>query len=202
MNRRLSQGGYRSGRGRLSGRLVVLYGVGEAMGTWERKVIGPTAAVVLLAPMLGACSSDTSWTDVKLLPQMDSFTTNTLGYSGLKEEFALAPARPVDLVDASGQCAGAGSGIEPTSVTTSGVALQMTECEIIRRVGTPEQVNVGGNERGERAVVLTYVNGSRPGIYNFTGGRLVSIERGPEPVSAARPQRAAPKAKKRSSNNS
>jgi hypothetical protein len=172
------------------------------MGTWERNLIGLTAAMVLLAPAIGGCSSDMSLSNIKLLPQADAFAASELSYSGRREEFALAPAAPIDLVGADGQCASAGSGIEPPSVTSNGVALQMTECEIVRRIGAPEQLNVGGNDRGEREVLLTYVNGQRPGIYRFRSGRLVSIERGPEPVSAARPHRSAPKAKRRSSSNS
>jgi hypothetical protein len=77
-----------------------------------------------------------------------------------------------------------------------GVALQMTECDVVRRAGAPERVELGANERGERAVVLTYARGPRPGVYRFAGGRLYSIERGPEPPAPARQQKAA--AKKRS----
>ena len=42
------------------------------------------------------------------------------------------------------------------------VALDMTECDVVKRAGQPGQVNFGTNERGERAVVLTYLGGARP----------------------------------------
>jgi hypothetical protein len=67
----------------------------------------------------------------------------------------------------------------------------MTECDVVRRAGAPEQLQVGADERGERAVVITYIRGPRPGIYRFAAGRLTSIERAPEPP----PSRPAPKSR-------
>jgi hypothetical protein len=72
----------------------------------------------------------------------------------------------------------------------------MTECEVVGRAGTPQNVELGTNERGERAVTLTYANGSRPGIYRFTGGRLTAIERGQEPPPPEPPKAKKPPAKK------
>jgi hypothetical protein len=66
----------------------------------------------------------------------------------------------------------------------------MTECDVVRRAGAPEQLQIG-DERGERATVITYIHGPRPGIYRFSAGRLTSIERAPEAPGA----KAAPKAK-------
>jgi hypothetical protein len=163
------------------------------MGTWERKLKGLTAGVALLAPVLGGCSSDINWSDIKLLPKAESLNQGSLSYSGQREDFTPPPAGQDELVGPEGQCPGGAS-----ETAGGGVSLQMTECEIVRRVGAPERVDIGGNERGERAVVLTYIVGPRPGVYRFASGRLKSIERAPEPPPAARPQRAAP-AKKRSS---
>ena len=80
---------------------------------------------------------------------------------------------------------------------TSGIALQMTECEVVQRAGGPDGIEFG-SEGGERSVVLTYTRGARPGIYRFAGGRLYSIERAPEPPDAAKPQKKSPPPKKRS----
>jgi hypothetical protein len=60
----------------------------------------------------------------------------------------------------------------------------MTECEIVRAVGAPQNVQIGANERGDRAVTIEYRTGDRPGIYRFVDGRLVSIERVGEPPPA------------------
>lgn len=68
-----------------------------------------------------------------------------------------------------------------------GIALDMTECEVVRIAGVTDRVEISTNERGQRAVVLIYVTGSRPGTYRFVSGRLVSVERGPEPPAPAKP---------------
>ena len=68
-----------------------------------------------------------------------------------------------------------------------GVALEMSECDLVRAVGYTDQVEISRNERGERSVVLTYLQGERPGIYRFVSGRLKSIERAPELPAAAKP---------------
>jgi hypothetical protein len=68
-----------------------------------------------------------------------------------------------------------------------GVALEMSECDLVRAVGYTGQVEISRNERGERSVVLTYLQGERPGIYRFVSGRLKSIERAPELPAAAKP---------------
>ena len=71
-----------------------------------------------------------------------------------------------------------------------GVALGMTECELVRAAGPTDSIEIGANERGERTAVLTYPRGERAGIYRFTSGLLVSIERVAE-APPPRPQRPA-----------
>jgi hypothetical protein len=157
-----------------------------------------------LAPFVGACSSD-SVGSVNVVPKpSDIVRPDWLSFSGHKEEFSLRPPGPEDLVGPEGQCAGlspdpaAGqTGETPVQTSASGgIALQMTECDVVRRAGAPERVELGTNERGGRSAVLTYGRGPRPGVYRFADGRLFSIERGPEQAQPAR-QKAAP-AKKRS----
>ena len=63
----------------------------------------------------------------------------------------------------------------------------MSECDLVRAVGYTGQVEISRNERGERSVVLTYLQGEHPGIYRFVSGRLKSIERTPELPAAAKP---------------
>ncbi len=75
------------------------------------------------------------------------------------------------------------------------MALGHTECDVVRGIGAPANVNLSNNARGDRVAVITYSQGQRAGIYTFTAGRLTSIERGPEPV--APPKTAKPKAKKK-----
>jgi hypothetical protein len=121
----------------------------------------------------------------------------------------LSPDKPVgpdDLVSADGGCRGmapppgaadanalAASGPPPS--TSGTVALGHTECDVVRGIGAPDNVNLSNNARGDRVTVINYSHGQRAGIYTFTAGRLTSIERGPEPV--AQPKVAKPKAKKK-----
>lgn len=74
-----------------------------------------------------------------------------------------------------------------------GIALEMTECDVVRIAGPTGNVQIGANERGERSVVMTYLQGERAGIYRFTAGRLASIERSPEPPKPVRPAKPAKK---------
>jgi hypothetical protein len=96
----------------------------------------------------------------------------------------LRPVTAADLVGPQGQCAGTG---QDAGATVGGIALEMTECEVVKRAGTPENVELGTTDRGERAVTLTYSSGPRPGIYRFAAGRLYAIERGAEPPEPAKP---------------
>jgi hypothetical protein len=74
-----------------------------------------------------------------------------------------------------------------------GVALGMSECDVVRRAGLPGNVNIGAGDRGDRKVVLTYLTGTWPGIYTFDSGRLKVVDRAP--VQPAPPQEP-PKTKK------
>jgi hypothetical protein len=74
-------------------------------------------------------------------------------------------------------------------VAFSGVGLGMTECDVVKRLGPVVAPRIGTNDRGERAVELTYIQGPRPGTYRFVSGRLISMERVPEPPAATKPQK-------------
>ncbi|HLH95772.1 MAG TPA: hypothetical protein VKW08_11730 [Xanthobacteraceae bacterium] len=137
---------------------------------------------VMAAPVLAACSSD-GGSSFNLLPRA-GFDSLSLKSAAPKTE--LRPVTAADFVDPQGHCAGADA-----SAARGGIALEMTECEVVNRAGPPGNVEIGTNERGERSVTLTYTSGPRPGIYRFAAGRLYSIERGeeppPEPAKAKKP---------------
>ena len=160
----------------------------------------PLSAAVLSALVLGlaGCSSAQlpEVSEVKLLPEMRSFLpSNSNTYSTATGMRVLAPVGPQDLVDAQGLCAGmaasAPANAEPGAVTNPDVAavaalpqpvaLEMTECQVVRALGMPTRTEIGANERGDRTVTMTFMNSDRSGIYRFSGGRLATIERGPEP---------------------
>jgi hypothetical protein len=114
---------------------------------------------------------------------------------------------PEDLVSASGACPGMGAPADanassetpaasPPPAAGGTVALGHTECDVIRGIGAPDSVNISNNARGDRVAVVNWSRGARAGIYTFTGGRLSSVERGPE--GDATPKVAKPKSKKKS----
>ena len=141
-------------------------------------------AVAALGCCLGACSSDFGIN----LPHADVFSSPTwLSYSGHKEEFSLGPPGPQELIDGDGRCAAAvaAQASDQGGLAQGGIALQMTECDVVRRAGAPERVELGRTPAGDRAAELTYTRGPRAGIYRFAGGRLFSIERIPEALPSA-----------------
>jgi hypothetical protein len=157
--------------------------------------------VLLAALALGGCA----------MPDFDSFRTpdastlfRPLSVANVSEK-TLAPVTAADMVDSEGRCAAASAspaagegGPSPDQSASlpmaAGVAIDMTECEVVNRAGAPERVEIGTNNRSERTATLTFLRGARPGIYHFTAGRLTSMERAPEPPAPpkpARPQRRA-----------
>ena len=72
------------------------------------------------------------------------------------------------------------------------IALEMTECDVVKRAGVADRVEIGANERGERSATLTFLQGARPGIYRFADGRLKSMERAPVPPAPPKPVRKKP----------
>jgi hypothetical protein len=165
----------------------------------SKQTLKRLVALAVLAPVIGACSSDYN---INILPKMESFVPESLSLgSGGNPTTQLRPVTAADLVDQQGRCAGlpaqAGpDAAESPGLVRGGIALGMTECDVVRRAGAPDQIDFGSTERGGRAVTLTYVKGPRPGIYRFADGRAVSIERGPEPPApppSAKPKKGAPK---------
>lgn len=150
-----------------------------------------------------------------MLPDADSFKApdssqffRSYSMSSVKEK-QLKPVTNEDLVDAEGRCAfaSAAAPAEPGQVQTDaapgvplvpqGVSLEMTECEVVKRIGPAERAEIGSNG-SDRTATLTYVNGARPGIYHFVGGRLNSVERGPDPAPVKpAPRKPTPKPKAR-----
>jgi hypothetical protein len=157
------------------------------------------AAIGLLASVIGACSADIGLNNVTFTPNPEPARTakpDWTTFSGSKSEFSLRPVSEADLVGPEGQCAGGpgqvavapGEPVLPASTPTvqGGIALQMTECDVVKRTGVAEKVDIGTNPRGERAVILTVTRGPWPGIYRFDSGRLVSIERAGSPPAPAK----------------
>jgi hypothetical protein len=173
-------------------------------------------ALLVLAPMIAGCSSASDMFSSDLLSK-DAEWFSRPGRLFIRnisiETPPLSPNQPVgpaDLVSTEGYCPGMaapagpgdanaladGAAAAPAASTSGTVALGHTECDVVRGIGAPGSVNLSGNPRGERVAVITYSQGQRAGIYTFTGGRLTSIERGPEPVAQPKTAKSKPKPKK------
>jgi hypothetical protein len=148
--------------------------------------------VAVLAPSVTACSSDSG--TFNILPKLGNF--DSLSVASAPQTNELRPVTAADLVGPQGQCAGGGA---DAAANRGGIALEMTECQVVGRAGTPENIEIGTTERGERAVTLTYTGGPRPGVYRFAAGRLFAIERGQEaPPEPAKPKKPPPPKKPKS----
>jgi hypothetical protein len=170
-------------------------------------------AAVALALALAACSLDSGLFS-KGDPKTDAtFVPNQVPKGDAKHRVVRAD----DLIDANGGCAGQAAPAAPQTLNftagpqtgpatpnapppaaappvRTGVALGMTECDVVRALGHTDRIEIGTNERGLRSVTLTYLTGERPGIYRFESGQLVSLERAGE---APAPKPAKPKSAKK-----
>jgi hypothetical protein len=152
---------------------------------WE---VALRAAAVACALLTASCGSI-----VNMMPDPRDFhlpDTKTFAPTAVsayaRPVSAKEDAGPGELVDGNGYCAGppgARSNDAPPDAPpapTGSVALEMTECQVSRALGPPQQTQISG-DRGLRVVDMTYIGGERSGIYHFMGGRLATIERGAEP---------------------
>jgi hypothetical protein len=175
-------------------------GLSRTQGALNRDFAVPLFARTIWLPAalaLGACG--TIDYESFRLPDMSIIAPRT---TARLQETPVKPVTSEDLVSTDGLCANVPVGPDPNiphdqqqdniPVIPGAIALDMTECDVVKRAGHPEKVDFGTNERGERTVVLTYIRGARPGIYKFSAGRLTSIERAPEPPAPPKPQRRAP----------
>lgn len=128
----------------------------------------------------GACSDMPRWADVKL-PSASTFLPTTADTFNQAAINSSKPVRASDLVDAQGLCAGAGATASEGESGTNlkSVALDMTECQVVRALGVPQATDITRNANGDRTVTLTYLGTERDGLYRFVRGRLKSIERAP-----------------------
>ncbi len=150
-----------------------------------------------LAFGIAACSADLSLNNVTLVPKAEPLATTSDWSAGSNLDRRLTAA---DLVSAEGQCSEtsvSAANAQNAPGSLGGISLRMSECDVIRRAGAVEGIELGANERGERSLVLTYLHGPWPGVYRFTNGRLVSIERAAAPPPGPEtPQKKSKAAKK------
>jgi hypothetical protein len=160
---------------------------------------GAFTALMLAVALSGCANVNTFDSNERWFARPFDWTGQTGGYtfSELQEtQKQQGPVAPSALVDANGACppapsapalapvqtaAAEGPGVMPVAPTTDsllgqGVALGMTECEVVYRAGAPSSVQIGAGPSGTRTAVLTFNGGPRAGIYRFEGGRLMDMD--------------------------
>lgn len=179
---------------------------------------------LVLAVALGGCGADVGTGQAWFAKPFD-VTARSAGYtfSELSETRKdQKPITPNDLVNPSGSCPapaapvaaaapaapapGAGTppgtplGAAPPGDTSSlmggGVALGMSECDVIFRAGQPSSVQIGNAPNGDRTAVLTFPSGPRAGVYHFLRGGLTemdSVPQAPAPAQVAKKKPTKPK---------
>jgi hypothetical protein len=145
---------------------------------WRERFIGQVLMASALALIVAACDQSHL---ADFAPKAPRFIDlSPLPTNPTRPAHVLAPAR---LVGPDGSCPAATA----SGFVGSGIALEMSECDVIERAGPPANMDVGANRRGERTAVMTYQQGERAGVYRFVNGRLATIERVAQPDAPARP---------------
>lgn len=156
----------------------------------------------MAAALCGCAKLDLDSSQVWFAKPLD-VTGRSGGYSFSELQESKRQQRPItanDLVDSNGACPPPAAPQPPTapgnqvaldatspdtaSVLGGGVALGMSECDVIYRAGQPTKFELGKNPNGDRTAVLTYNGGPRPGIYSFERGALMQMDRVEQPAAA------------------
>lgn len=157
-----------------------------------------SGVIAALAAALGACANlDIDTAQNWFAKPLDVAGHSAGGYTFSELGEAKQHQRPItpnDLVDNSGACAqraapqaaasapgsqvaSVAPGPDASSLLGGGVALGMSECDVVARAGQPSKVDIGKNPNGERTAVLTFDGGPRAGMYRFERGSLVEMDR-------------------------
>lgn len=186
----------------------------------------PLLLLLALTPAIAGCSSasdlfsrDTQWFSRPSRLFVRSVSVDAPPLTPDK------PVTPGDLVSADGACSGMPAPVSPADANASTdaksastaadsaapgsaapgspppppagtVALGHTECEVVRAVGAPGNVNISSDPRGDRLAVVTWSQGPRAGIYTFTSGRLTSIAALPAPPTPPKAKKSRKRVKK------
>jgi hypothetical protein len=160
------------------------------------RIVVPLAAAAALA---GCANADMFENKDAWFSKPFQFVSRNGGYTFSDLQDSKERAHPItanDLVDNNGACPqplpqqipaaaapapGQPAGMPPAADTNTllggGIALGMSECDVVNRAGAPNSVQIGKNPNGDRTAVLTISGGPRPGIYNFVGGSLAEVDR-------------------------
>jgi len=162
-------------------------------------------AVFTMGFALGGCANNDFDTSASWFAKPFDALGNKGGYtySSLTDTTkGQGPITSNDLIDASGACPAAPApgalpvqpqpvsqpqlktanaadsqvSADTASLIGGGIAIGMSECEVVSRLGRPTTINFGKNPNGYRTLILTYSSGARPGDYRFGAGRLTEMD--------------------------
>jgi hypothetical protein len=160
---------------------------------------GALPALALAVALSGCANFDIDSSQGWFSKPLDLFGRSSgYAFSELRESRKERPIAANDLVDGNGACPplpapapspvasgnpGASAPVSPDapSLLGDGIALGMSECDVVYRAGQPSAVQLGNNPNGDRTAVLTFSGGPRPGIYRFERGRLMDMDRVEQP---------------------
>jgi hypothetical protein len=181
---------------------------------FRAREIGVVGALAIAVALGGCANVDYENKDAWFSKPFE-FVSRKGGYAYSDLQASKDRSRPItanDLVAANGSCPPpavpqapaaatanqAGSAPAPTDANAllgAGVALGMSECDVVFRAGAPSAVQIGKNPNGDRTAVLTFSSGPRSGIYHFEAGALADVERvqtAPAPAQTAKKKPASP----------
>jgi hypothetical protein len=165
------------------------------------------SATLLAAVMLAGCGNSNFDASGAWFSKPANFFGGNNGYTYSNLTDSTKLERPItanDMIDANGGCPASAMAAPPppqqqvatanpdgntalsadvANLIGGGIAIGMSECEVVGRLGRPTGINFAKNPNGYRSLVLTYNGGPRPGVYRFGAGRLTEMDRveGPPP---------------------
>lgn len=167
---------------------------------------GVLAALATALALAGCADVDWSSPQAWFAKPLDLNGRNA-GYTFSELQETKQQQRPItanDLVNSNGSCpppavapaprspapgqaaAPATPAADAAALLGAGVALGMSECDVVFRAGQPSSVQIGSLPNGDRTAVLTFDSGPRAGIYHFQRGALREMDS--VPMAAALPQ--------------
>ena len=164
---------------------------------FRANVVGIVGAIAIAIALSGCANVDLENKDAwfskpfKFVGNKGGFTFSELHESKVRAQ----PITANDLIEANGSCpppaaqqaaastpvdpsGGAPSATDTGALLSGGIALGMSECDVVFRAGAPSDIQIDQNPNHDRTTVLTFNSGPHPGIYHFRGGALIEVERG------------------------
>jgi hypothetical protein len=183
----------------------------------DTRIVGALAGALAVALALGGCANVDFENKDAWFSKPFQVVSRAGGYTFSDLQEAKERTRPItanDLVAANGSCppppavqqapaaaaanqpGSAPAASDPSTLLGGGIALGMSECDVVFRAGAPNAVQIGKNPNGDRTAVVTFNSGPRPGIYHFEAGALMEVERvqttAPAPAQTAKKKPASP----------